>query len=185
MSKKARLSRDQKRSKNWPSGSAASPASESLAYTGNRYKSEELTRPLFRTEGGIYEAYVMSGREMTDDAVEEELEELIEALRNKPAAELIYAEDGDDGRPAGYAVGAILSSWRYLLEDGALPPRDDLVGILRTILGSLETWRSRCFSSRGYLNYLEGFMNKMGVKVERVTKEGEPILWRGVVERTV
>jgi hypothetical protein len=174
MSKKARLSRDQKRKQKLAKRQSREPLRQSPAYTGNRYKSEEFARPLFRTEGAIYEGYVMSDREMTDDAVELELQEIIAALRVKSASELIYAKERED-RPPGYAAFRILSTWQLLLEERELPARDDLIGILRTILASLEVWRSRSASSRGYLNYLEGFMNKMGVTVQRVTEEGDVI----------
>jgi hypothetical protein len=123
---------------------------------------------------GIYEAFVVSGRELTDDDVEVELEELIGELRERPAAELIFPKSDED-RPAGWAPTAILPHWQEMLENRRLPARDDLIGILRTILGSLDTWRSRSASSRGYLNYLEGFMNKMGVRVQLANEDGEPI----------
>jgi hypothetical protein len=50
----------------------------------------------------------------------------------------------------------------------ALPKREDVIGVVRTILGSLETWRSQSMHSRGYLQFLEGFLKKAGVNVRRV-----------------
>ncbi len=170
MSKKSRLSRNQKRQQKLAKRDRRQSEDSSLAYTGNRYKTVELVKPLFETEMGIYEAFVVSGRELTDDDVEEELEELIGALRERPAAELIFPKS-DDGRPAGLVPAAILPHWEQMLGNRKLPARDDLIGILRTIFGSLETWRSRSASSRGYLNYLEGFMNKMGVRVQLANDE--------------
>lgn len=41
--------------------------------------------------------------------------------------------------------------------------RDNQIGILRTILGSIETHRSS--NARGYLDYLIGFMRGLGVQV--------------------
>ncbi|MGE5193602.1 MAG: hypothetical protein ACM3U2_13995, partial [Deltaproteobacteria bacterium] len=137
MSKKARLSRDQKRKQKLAKRNCRQPQQESLAYTGNRYKSKELVKPLFETELGIYEAFVASGRQLTDGDVETELGDLIGALRESAAAELIYAESDDD-EPAGLVTGSILGNWKQMLEQGALPGRDELVGILRTIQGSLE-----------------------------------------------
>src|SRR5216684_4325077 len=107
MSKKSRLSRDQKRQQKLAKRDRRASADSSLAYTGNRYKTVELVKPLFETEMGIYEAFVVSGRELTDDDVEEELEELIDALRERPAAELIFPKSDDD-RPAGWVPAAIL-----------------------------------------------------------------------------
>ncbi len=171
MSKKARLSRDQKRRQKLAKRQRRQLERTSLADPDNRYKSKEFAKPLFETELGIYEAFVMSGRQMTDGDVETELQDLIAELRETAAAELIFAErDGDE--PPGLVTGSIFRNWEQMLEQAKLPGRDDLSGILRTILGSVETWRSRSASSRGYLSYLEGFMNKMGLTVHVEDEEG-------------
>jgi hypothetical protein len=173
MSKKARLSHDQKRKQKLAKRNRRQLPSESLAYTGNRYKTKELVKPLFETEIGIYEAFVISQQHLTDGDVETELHDLIAELRERPAAELIYAEAADDDdEPRGLVTTTVFLRWGALLEKGVLPGRDELIGILRTTLGSLETWRSRSASSRGYLNYLQGFMNKMGVRVALADKDG-------------
>jgi hypothetical protein len=176
MTKKARLSRDQKRKQKLAKRQRRQPQQESLASTGNRYKSQEFVTPLFETELGIFEAFLLSERRLTDGDVETELQDLISELRERPAAELVYAKAGDDDEPRGLLWVSVLPHWQRMLEKGTLPSRDDLIGILRTILGSLETWRSRSASSRGYLNYLEGFMNKMGVTVHLADSEGAFIL---------
>jgi hypothetical protein len=175
MSKKSRLSRNQKRQQKLAKRDRRQSADGSLAYTGNRYKKEEFVEPLYETEMGIYEAFVVSGRELTDDDAEEELEELIGALRERPAAELIFTRSEEADFERGWVATAVFPHWQRMLEERTLPARDDLIGILRTILGSLDTWRSKSASSRAYLNYLEGFMNKMGVRVYVETKEGEPL----------
>ncbi len=173
MSKKARLSRDQKRKQNLAKRSQRQPESNSSAYTGNRYKSKELVRPLFEIEQAIYQAYVLSERGLADDDVEEELEGLIEDLRTRPASELVYAPH-DLASPRGYVEQLVIFAFKAMLERRTLPNRDDLIGVLRTILGSLEIWRSKSVSSRGYLSYLEGFMKKLGVSVQAIDDDGEP-----------
>jgi hypothetical protein len=172
MSKKARLSRDQKRKQKLAKRERRLPQQNSLAYTGNRYKSNEFLTPLFETELGIYEAFVVSERLMTDTDVETELQDLIAELREHAAAELIYAETAND-EPCGLVTASVFPHWETMLDAGTLPARDDLIGILRTILGSLETWRSRSASSRGYLSYLEGFMNQTGVSVRLADNDGK------------
>lgn len=183
MSKKARLSRDQKRKQKLAKRQRRQPQMESLAYAGNRYKSDEFVEPLFRAERGIYTYYVISDREITDDDVEPELEELIADLRREPVSELIAANQPDEeGAFEPSAPALILDQWDILRDVRKLPSRDDLIGILRTILGSLEVWRSKSASSRGYLNYLEGFMNKMGVRVLAATPDGQPVIERPLDE---
>jgi len=177
MSKKTRLSRDQKRKQKLAKRQRRQPQMESLAYTGNRYKSEEFVEPLFCAERGIYRLYVISGREITDDDVAEGLEELIADVRRAPVSDLIAASRPDeDGTFEASIPTLILHEWKRMRDVHGLPARDDLIGILRTILGSVEVWGSRSASSRGYLNYLEGFMNQAGVQFHRVSEQGQPIL---------
>src|SRR5438270_169153 len=81
MGRKNRLSRDQKRkAKLAKQAKKASPAN-SLAITGNRYKTEELLPVVMRTEVGIYEAYVMTGRTLTDHQVASALTKLVLQMR--------------------------------------------------------------------------------------------------------
>jgi hypothetical protein len=176
MPKNARLSRDQKRKQKLAKRQARQAPSPSSAYQGNRYRSPEFVKPTFATEKAIYTAFVASGRKLTDAEVEEHLEALIAAMRIKPAAELIYPGNvADTDLPDGWVAEMILRQWEELLEAGGLPPRDDLIGILRSILGSLETWRSRSAGSRGYLHFLEGFVNKLGFRVELADEHGNEI----------
>jgi hypothetical protein len=177
MSKKNRLSRDQERQKKLAKRERRQPQSdESLAYTGNRYKKDEFVEPLFQTERAIYSQFVISGRQITDDDVQEGLVELIEDLRARPVAELIFDDQSDDEEVVEASIPRlILNDWRDLLEARRLPGRSDLIGILRTILGSLETWRAQSASARGYLNYLEGFMNEMGVSIQVASEDGGPL----------
>src|SRR4029077_9866850 len=99
MSKKSRLSRDQKRKQKLAKRNNRSPEPGSLAYTGNRYRSKELVESVFQTDQGIYDAYVLSGRKLTDREVEEEIVGLIDELHARPATELIFeaAPDAQDG----------------------------------------------------------------------------------------
>ena len=174
MSKKGRLSHTQKRKQKLAKRSRRQPQEQSLAYTGNRYKTEEFVEPIFRTEQGIYDLYVIFERLLTDDDVEEGLEDLIEALRARPAIDLIFEIEPAEGHSFKASVASlILFKWRALLERRALPPRDDLIGILRTILGSIETWRSKSASSRAYLSYLEGFMSKLGYQIRVENADGQ------------
>ena len=175
MSKRTRLSRDQKRKQKLAKRGVRERSCVSTPGT-NRYRRPEFVEITYQTEVGIYEGYVVSGRKITDDDVEHDLNQLIVDLGGAPVAELMYSPpDSEEEEPRrGHAGALILFRWRDLREEGKLPSRDDLIGVLRSILGSLQTWRTRSASSRGYLNYLEGFMQKLGVSVQAVSKDGEP-----------
>ena len=169
--KNDRLSRDQKRKAKLKKRSERSGKHESLAYHGKKYRTPEFVPILHRTEIGIYETYVMLDRELTDDEVEAALERLIIHLRQKALPVL-----GDSGQPTGseddedegLILGNIRRNWQDLADRGGLPGRDDLIGVLRTILHSLEIWRGQSLHARGYLHYIEGFMKETGVRVQKL-----------------
>lgn len=147
---------------------AARPVS--LAYRGNKYKTEELIPVIFNAEVGIYEAFVATGRRLTDHAVRSALEDLIWQLRRGTLPPL-QEEMGFGGEPEEFIIWRIRSSWRHLFQTEPEPGRDTLIGVLRTILGSIEARGSISPTSRGYLDYIEGFLNEAGVSVQQCSPE--------------
>jgi hypothetical protein len=111
----------------------------------------------------------MSDRTLTDDEVEAALERLVVQLRQGPLPE------PSDEEPEDLIVWNIRRNWRDLEARQDLPGREDLIGVLRTILGSLETWRSQSMHSQGYLRFLEGFLKQTGVSVQKIGPDFEPI----------
>lgn len=144
-------------------------------YYGNKYKREKYVPAMMGAETGIYETYVMSDRELTDRDVEASLKRLIRKLRSgsyQPAEERQEVEAGAGGETE-LLHWNIKHNWDDLLERHPRHSNSELVGILRTILGSIETWSIPSPDSRGYLNYIEGFLTQAGVQVERIPVEGE------------
>jgi hypothetical protein len=140
--------------------------SESQAYDGNKFRKAQFVPFIMATEMGIHEADKMSHGKMTDHDAGRALGRLIHDIRcgsisvGEMATDKIIYESND-----GLAIDLIRSQWvRYLREDSSLG-RDSYIGCLRTILGSIETWGNANPASRGYLRYLEGFMDKLGVHV--------------------
>lgn len=177
MGKNDRLSRDQKRKIKLKKREERSRKPESLAYHGRKYKTPEYVPILKETEVGIYECHVMSGRTLTDDAVEAALVGLIALLRAgaSPALPPADALTLDRDHLEELVVECIRNRWHFLEERGELPARDDLIGILRTILSSLETWRSQNLHSQSYLRFLDGFMKDLGVSVQMVRSSPESL----------
>lgn len=177
MGKNDRLSRDQKRKAKLKKRAARSRKHESLAYAGAKYKTNLYAPILFRTEIGIYESYVMLDRELTDDEVEGAIETLVLRMREGPlpllsdSHEVTITADGEEE----LIIENIRRNWRILAEEGSSPPRDDLIGVLRTILHSISVWRSKSLLSQGYLNYIEGFLKKLGVSVEVRDQDFNPL----------
>src|SRR4051794_27674638 len=84
MSKKKRLSHDQKRKAKLAKEARKNPQRSPLAYTGNKYKTEELVPIVYETELAIHEADAITGRRLTDRVVEAALEKLILEMRRAP-----------------------------------------------------------------------------------------------------
>ena len=107
----------------------------------------------------------MCDRELTDDEVEAAIERLVIQMREGPLPPvpesnvITITEDGEED----LVIENIRRNWQILEEKGSLPARDDLIGILRTILNSIEIWRSQSLHSQSYLRYIEGFMKNLGV----------------------
>lgn len=144
-----------------------------LAYHGNKYRTEALTMPLMQTEMGILQADAVSGRQLTDRDVQQRLIALIEMLRHAPLEPLDAERElhVNAGQEADLVIDLIRSNWQRYFADHPNPGRDNLIGILRTILGSIETHRSS--NRRGYLDYLIGFMRGLGIQV-RVASSSTP-----------
>jgi hypothetical protein len=177
MGKFDRRSRDQRRKAKLKKRAERSHAHEPLAYHGQKYKTEEYVGLMLSAETGIFETYVISDRKLTDDIVEAALERLILEMRQGPLPTLDPDEvvKFDEETLESLVIRNIRINWQ--IQEEELPPgRDDRIGVLRTILGSLETWRSKSMHSQGYLRYLEGFMKKVGVSVTLVEPETGPIL---------
>jgi hypothetical protein len=172
-----RRSRDQKRKAKLKKRAQRTVGHESLAYQGNKYKTAEYVPLMLRTETAIYESYVLTDRALTDDEVEAALEGLITRMRAGSLPQLdntrevtLTGEDTED-----LVAWNVRRNWQDMAERQPLPGREDLIGVLRTILHSLEIWRSQSMHSQGYLRYLEGFLKKAGVEVRQVTADLEPL----------
>ena len=142
---------------------AASPLP--TAYLGNKYRTGELAESHFFTERGIFQADLISKRKLTDALVKSVLQQLILQLRHGRLTSLMELA------LFRYTVGqeemllnrSIRFQWLELSVEDALPGRDSLIGVLRSILGSIETWTTPEPKSRGYLEYLEGFLERLGI----------------------
>ena len=177
MGRQDRQSRDQRRKAKLKKRAERSRKHESLAYSGAKYKTDEYAPLFYRTEVGIYESYVMCDRELIDDEVEAAIERMVIQMRqgSLPAlpesGTLTLTEGGEED----LVIANIRRNWQVMAQEGTLPVRDDLLGMLRTILHSIQVWRSQSLHSQGYLRYVEGFVKKLGVSVRRVTPDLDPI----------
>ena len=175
---KDRRSRDQKRRQKLTKRNWKSAQSESLAYLGKKYQTEELVPTWMQTEIGIYETFVMTDRQLLDQTVVTALESLIRQIRAgllpplEDTSEIQYEVGGE----VDLVIENIRCNWARHFADEWKPPRDKLVGVLRTILGSIAKVRAPGPQSQSYVRHIEGFLTKkLGVSVKQYSQNLEPI----------
>lgn len=175
---KDRRSRDQKRRGKLAKKNQKQRQSVSLAYMGEKFKTEELIPIWMATETGIYEAFVMTDRKLLDGTVVIALETLVKKMRAGTVPPL--SDDAEIHYEVGHeedlVVQSICRRWAIHFEEEWQPPKDKLVGVLRTILGSIEKVRSPGPRSQSYMRHIAGFLTKkLGVSVKQVTADMEPL----------
>lgn len=171
-------SRDQKRKAKLAKRREKSQVAESLAYMGEKYKTEELMHAWLATEIGIYESFVISERTLRDQTVVGAIENLIRDLRlGKPLADSTDDIHYEVGHEETLVIGRILSNWQHrFTEDRRRPPTENLVGVLRTILGSIEKVRAPGPESQSYMHHIAGFLTKnLGVTVQKASADMKPL----------
>ena len=151
---------------------------ESLAYMGEKYKTDELIPTWMHTEIGIYQTYVMTDRKIFDQTVVSALERLIRQMRAgtlpplPETAEIHY----EVGREEDLLIENIRRSWANHFATEWRPPKDDLIGVLRTILGSIEKVKAPGPRSQSYLQHIAGFLTKkLGVSVKTFSADRKPL----------
>ena len=146
----------------------ASVPSAPSAYSGSKYKRDELVPAMFQAELGIHETDVITGREITDHDVQSALREMILQIRRGRLLDFedVAGQTQFEGDTEELMIWNIRRQWGDLFHTFPNPGRDNLVGVLRTILGSIDVWGSIHPESRGYLDYIEEFVQKAGATVE-------------------
>lgn len=132
--------------------------SQPQPYRGNKYKGDEFVGPIFQIEQAVYLAFVAGQRRATDHDVRRFLEREIRRLRGGAV------DPADSQDPFSGLIEQFLPRQVQL-------DRDDMIGVLRTLLGSMEVWGTPSPNSRGYLSFLEGFMRKAGVHCQPIAPE--------------
>ncbi len=167
------LSRDQKRKQKLARRGSSQPTQ--LAGV-KKYRAEKYIKAVMRAEMGIHESDVMLHRALTDREVAASLRELILELRSAAAnpAEQVKAAEAS----ATLGGGAEMIGWnikRNWQELFATEPRHsdaELAGILDLILDSISNWSSMGRGPRAYLDFIEGFLGRLGVQVVEVPGRG-------------
>lgn len=150
---------------------------DSLVYMGSKYQTEELMPTWVNTEIGIYETYIMTDRRVVDQTAFAAVETLIRGLR---AGTLPSLPDSDEihytvGREEDLLIENIRRSWACRFTPESKPSKDKLIGVLRSILGSITKVKSPGSGTRSYLQHIAGFLTKkVGVSVQAYSADRMP-----------
>ena len=150
LAKRARKERTRKRE----------PA-EPLPYSGRKYQTDRWVPHVYQTELAVYEGIMLSGRRLTNEQVKQALVHLINQVRSGVPSLLPENEPEvpfTAGQEVEFLVGNIRRHWSTLFNTLGPVSRDDLVGILRTLLHSIEAHAWNTGRSRGYVDFLVSFM---------------------------
>lgn len=175
---KDRNTRDQKRKKKLQERKQKARQTESLAYLGKKYQTDELVPTWMNTEIGIYETYVITDRQLLDETVVAAIERLIRQIRagTLPPRGDTFEVHYEAGREEELVIESIRRSWDQHFAEEWQPPRDKLIGVLRTILGSIAKVRAPGPRSQSYMRHIEGFLTKkLGVSVKQYSQDMEPV----------
>ncbi|MFM8477834.1 MAG: hypothetical protein ACKOEO_18785 [Planctomycetaceae bacterium] len=156
-------------------------------YFGRYWREKpECSHLLFRTEQAIILSWQISllgdGFGLCDDDAVEAVETLILQLRAGRLA-IPVSGDGSDplpvdsDSPAELIFRMILREWQEHSSRHNLPGRDDMVGVLRTVLGSISNVRVDRPGSTRYLQFVSDWMkNELGIMTQAVRSDDHETL---------
>jgi len=132
-------------------------------YEGEKYRASKWAPFVYGTERGILDAYELSGERITNEHVRIALIQLVLRLRDGKRASL--ADDEPDvefapEREVDFIIWSVRDSWGRMLDEYGSIARDDLAGICRTLLYSIEAHGA--LSDGGYLGFLQRFLRGEG-----------------------
>jgi hypothetical protein len=163
MGTKHRLSKDQRRKVKLKQRAKRQEVGV-LPYGGERYRSDRWVGHIYATEKAVYETIQVFGPRLTNEHVRAVYVGLIEELRaGRPA---LLTEDDPDveyvpGREIPYLAWMVRAHWTEFVFVHGPVAVEDWIGILRTLLHSLELHNSNTGSAWGYVAYLERFMRQV------------------------
>src|SRR5262245_11366926 len=116
-------------------------AEDVTPYEGSKYRADQWTDVFFEIEYSIYQAIQQSDHRLTNDQAEAAFKTLVRSLRRgepavpaEPMPPPIYVP----GEEVAFLTAMIRQSWAALFADGRTVASGDLIGILRTLLFSME-----------------------------------------------
>jgi hypothetical protein len=165
-----RRSHDQKRKAKLAKRAEKQESTGVTPYSGRTYQSSAWTPHVYATESAIYEGIVQSQRRLTNEQVGKALVQLVLGLRKglspiptEGEPEVPFAE----GNEVAFLVWNIRRHWGLLFQERGPVATDDLIGILRTLLNSIEAHAWNTGPRLGYVDFLWKFMHGEPPRLQR------------------
>lgn len=143
-------------------------AREPLALDTDKFRKPKLTPAWLATETAIYETYVLADRTLIDQTVIAAIETLVRHMRAGPLEVLPDKLVFDRDHLEDFLIVNIRRNWAERFSPLDRPTKDDLIGVLRSILYSIQINMTPGPRSQGYVHYIERFLGeKIGVQVQK------------------
>jgi hypothetical protein len=172
---KDRRSRDQKRKAKLAQRAHKHKTLEVEPYEGTKYQQDAWTPLVYATEKAIYEVILQTVRQLTNDEVEKAFVDLVLALRRGLAPALSPEEAEPElvvGQASANVVWNIRRHWTEYFASFGNVAVADLIGILRTLLFSIEAHQANTGRRRGYVAFLQGFLEERGLDRDQALVPG-------------
>jgi len=150
-----------------------------LPYHGSKYRTDDLVPFHCSVELSIHEVDVMTDKGLTDATVQSALKRMVLQIRRDalPPLRNTRAYDCDAGDLEDLIIWNIRSRLEESFNRFGHLGRDTLIGVLRSVLGSVETRAAMRPGARAYLRFLEGFIEDVGTSFRQIpAQEAERIL---------
>jgi hypothetical protein len=130
-------------------------------YDGARYRADRWIPHVYATESAVYETILLAAGKLTNAHVRQAFEQLVRRLRsNQPGplpedeTEAVYSS----GNEVEFLIWNIREHWRKLVRDHGPVDKEDFIGILRTLLYSIQAHAWDRGPQQGYISFLKDFL---------------------------
>lgn len=142
-------------------------ARQPLAIATDQFRKPRLAPVWLHTETAIFEIYIATSKGISDQTVIAAIERLIRQMQAGPLPPLEVESSlvHRPGQEEDLIIENIRRRWAPLLEAENRPSKDDFIGVLRSMLGTINQQKSPLPHSVGYLRYIGAFLeDKIGIK---------------------
>jgi hypothetical protein len=172
---KDKRSKDQKRKAKLAARAKRKEATHLVEpYEGRKYQQDVWADFVFATETAIYEVIRLTDSRLRNDTVQAALVQLVTDLRGGLSPNVSEFEAQPDlviGQEVPFLIWNIRHHWTRFFASKHKVATSDLIGVLRTLLNSIEAHQWHTGRDRGYVAFLEGFMERQGLEANVVPAE--------------